>query len=58
MAQFQNPIELMTQNLKISQLNQISSVLDQQTEKLIAYTQKLLNQEVNMLDYGNDDNFQ
>lgn len=30
--------ETLMQNIKISQLNQISAVLDQQTEKLIAHT--------------------
>lgn len=35
--------ETLMQNIKISQLNQISAVLDQQTEKLIAHTQKLMN---------------
>lgn len=35
--------ETLMQNIKISQLNQISAVLDQQTEKLIAHTQNLMN---------------
>ena len=34
--------ETLMQNIKISQLNQISAVLDQQTAKLIAHTQKLM----------------
>ena len=38
-------------NIKISQLNQISAVLDQQTEKLIAHTQQLMSS--NPISYQN-----